>query len=494
MREEQARSVMLMAAVETSDVERRLLSEEDRRHATRGAADLAHWDQTEAGNAEGAAASLREVFLIKRAQLLLQKLAERHPAFASFNRQRPAWPLLGMGLPVLALLLGFAADRIADPHRVDLLSPPLLGIVAWNLLIYLGLLLSLLRRRSAPSAFSPLRLVQGLALQAPRLRRANAALAAALLRFQELWIAASARLTSLRARRVLHLASAGFSIGAIASLYLRGLFSAYRVGWESTFLDAVQVHALLKLLFAPVLALLPLQGFSLEEVSALRFGSGMTGEADGARWVHLYAATIFLLAVLPRLLLAMLAGWSEQRLQARFPLELNTPYYLRLTRAVEHGRKPLLRVLPYSYTLDEARQRALDGIAENLLGTDAAVMLRPSISYGEAANIAAAEESAPSLTALLVNIAATPERENHGAVLDGLSAALGQHWLVLLDESAFAQRLAQPGSADGRLQERVRLWQQFCALHEARCQRVNLLQPDAYREELENVMSKAQSA
>jgi hypothetical protein len=34
---------------------------------------------------------------------------------------------------------GAGLDHIANPHRVDLLSAPLLLIVAWNLLVYLAL-------------------------------------------------------------------------------------------------------------------------------------------------------------------------------------------------------------------------------------------------------------------------------------------------------------------------------------------------------------------
>ena len=48
---------------------------------------------------------------------------------------------LALALPLLALLLGAALDRITDPHRVDLLSAPLLLIIAWHVLVYLGLLI-----------------------------------------------------------------------------------------------------------------------------------------------------------------------------------------------------------------------------------------------------------------------------------------------------------------------------------------------------------------
>ena len=44
------------------------------------------------------------------------------------------------------------------------------------------------------------------------------------------------------------------------------MLTQYAAGWESTFLAAPQVHALLSFLFAPALAVFPLQGFSLADV------------------------------------------------------------------------------------------------------------------------------------------------------------------------------------------------------------------------------------
>jgi hypothetical protein len=80
-------------------------------------------------------------FLQQRSDLILQKLVERTPAFAAFARR-------GNGMQGFALLADHCAcclvrglDRITDPHRVDLLSAPLLLIIVWNLLVYLVMLL-----------------------------------------------------------------------------------------------------------------------------------------------------------------------------------------------------------------------------------------------------------------------------------------------------------------------------------------------------------------
>ena len=50
---------------------------------------------------------------------------------------------------------------------------------------------------------------------------------------------------------MLHLAAAATALGVIAGLHTRGLAFEYRASWESTFLGAEQVDALLSVTLAP---------------------------------------------------------------------------------------------------------------------------------------------------------------------------------------------------------------------------------------------------
>ena len=138
----------------------------------------------------------------------------------------------------------------------------------------------------------------------------------------------------------------------------------------------------------------------------------------------------------------------------------------------------MLRVLPYSFTLDEARDRGLAAVAVSLLGEQTRLMLRPSASYGDEVldALGGADLNDPSIgaTAVLFNLAATPEAENHGAFLGHLVRESSRPVLALLDESAFAERMGD----EARVAERVALWQQFCAYHKARALVVNLLYPE----------------
>ncbi|MFL6674430.1 MAG: DUF2868 domain-containing protein [Massilia sp.] len=478
MNEQVARNVVLVRAIETADAKHEILSDDDRLYASRSARELAQWQA-----AETKSAATLDHFLQQRSEQILKRLAERTPAFAAFLRRRPLMRGLSVLLPVLGLVAGAGLDRIADPHRVDLLSAPLLLIIGWNLLVYLILLVwafvpsrqtgwagpDLLRRLSVGKTALP--------------RKLPAPMAAGLAHFIAEWAQLSAPMARARLSRAVHLAAAAFALGAILSLYARGLLNQYAAGWESTFLDARQVHAMLSALFAPALFLFPLQGFSIADIEALRFGQ-VPSPAGGERWVHLYAATLLLLVVVPRLVLAAVAGWRAGRLQRAFPLDLEQPYFRKLADRIGAGGPSVLRVLPYSFTVDEARHKGLAAIATMALGEQAQVMLRPSTPYGEEPKDALPDvrldDPAVAVTAALFNLAATPEKENHGAFLDYLVRHAPRGIAVLVDESGLVERGAGQPGFEARIDERIALWRQFCGFHRTTVTLVNLLHPEKY--------------
>ncbi|CDG80672.1 DUF2868 domain-containing protein [Janthinobacterium agaricidamnosum] len=479
MNEHIARDVVLVRAIETADQKREVLSDDDRMYASRSAKELAHWQ------ASGKQSEVTtDDFLQQRSEQIIKRLVERIPAFATFAKRRNGLNTLTMTLPLLALLLGFGLDRITDPHRVDLLSAPLLLIIAWNVLVYLGLLAWLCipsRQMNAAKAGWVRRLSVG---KAALPRKLPHALSAGLLAFMAEWAQLSARLNGARLSRMIHVSAALFAIGAMLSLYARGVLSQYAAGWESTFLDASQVHDLLSVLFAPALSLFHLQGFSLAEVEALRFGSGAVSPEGGARWVHLYAATLLLLVVVPRIVLALISNWQAQRLATTFPLDLEQPYFRKFNETMGTVTGGVLRVLPYSFSVDEARDKGLAAIAVTLFGEQARLMLRPSTAYGEEPQEVLADtrlnDSEVNLTAVLFNLTATPEKENHGAFLDYLVRQSARGIAVLIDVSNFLERVGSQPDAKARLAERVALWQQFCHFHRAPATIVDLIDPSTH--------------
>lgn len=479
MNEQVARDVVLVRAIEASDSDHVVLSDDDRNYASRSARELAAWQA-----ADSKTQATIDHFLQQRSELILKRLSERTPAFGSFVRRRSMLPALTVLLPLLGLIAGAVLDRIADPHRVDLLSAPLLLIIGWNLLVYLILFAWLFVPGHATGWVRPATLRRLSVGKAALPRKLAPALAAGLLRFMDDWAALSARLTRARLSRAIHLAAAFFAIGAVLSLYARGLLTQYAAGWESTFLDARQVHALLSFLFAPAMAVFPIQGFSLADIQALRFAPGASA-ADGARWVHLYAATLLIIVIVPRLVLAAFAHWRARRLQRRFPLDLVGPYFASLSQHAGAGGAPaVLRVIPYSFTVDAQRDKNLGGLVRAALGDNAQLMLRPSCPYGEDPDKALHGESFDdpevALTAALFSLAATPENENHGAFIDYLLRHCPRAPAIIVDTSSFTQR-----GDDTRVAVRTALWREFCRFHRSDAQFVDLLDPGTARLELD---------
>jgi hypothetical protein len=142
---------------------------------------------------------------------------------------------------------------------------------------------------------------------------------------------------------VLHLSAAGWAVGVSLSLLARGLVVEYRVGWESTFLDAAQVHAILSFLRLPALLLFPFQPFSVQEVAALQFSQG-GGAIGGARWVYMYVALLLVVVVVPRLALAAWAFWQERLLARKVPVDARDPYYRRVISLLSASRVQLCMI------------------------------------------------------------------------------------------------------------------------------------------------------
>ncbi len=249
-----------------------------------------------------------------RAQALVDRAGSRDPAIAVLAHPSARLRWLGRLLPVAALLAGLAIDRIANAHRVDLLSPPLLLVLAWNLALY-ALLAWRAVRRPAGALELPLALRRWArpGVAAPSSASPRSGLAARVAAdFHRRWFNATAALFGQRLARVLHLCAAAWGAGIALSLLLRGLVVRYQFGWESTFLDVPQVHAITTVLFWPLTALFGLAPFSPQEIAATQDFAG-TG-AEGSRWVWMYVGLLLLVVVLPRLALAGWARWREGRL------------------------------------------------------------------------------------------------------------------------------------------------------------------------------------
>jgi hypothetical protein len=328
--EASARQLVLVRAIEDVDTQGKLLSEVEREQMERDA--LAS-SRPAAGGVDYAE------YLQERARRMLATVENRNPRVAALQDPEPWRPWVMAGLPVIACLLGAVIDRIDNPHQVNMLSPPLLGVLAWNLAVYLLLLVSMVMpARLAPHLplASLQRWVNGVPGNGRRTGRLRTDVFA---RFQQQWLQATAAQQWLWGKQLLHLCAAGWAVGLMVSVVAGGVVREYRVGWESTLLGVGQVHAFLELLFTPVVALLPFDAFSVADLERMAFRSGAAIAVDEARrWVWMYVALLALLVVLPRLLLAAVAGWQRHRHGRAVRIDLRDPYFVQVLARVSPAR------------------------------------------------------------------------------------------------------------------------------------------------------------
>lgn len=481
VRRDELRSILLVKAIEESDRAGTLIPLADRiaasREARRAAGDAAvPGEVIEQGTLSEAAQRMG----VERARILLGKIVARHPFVDTVLNVAggPAWA--AWVLVALGLFLGFALSALDGTRRINVLAFPLLGVVLWNLAVYVAIFAGWIRahpttkppRRRLPEMLAHLGMdrVSRLVVKSGAF---NAPLAEALGRFTKEWFEVARQLLVARATRVFHLSAAAVGIGLIAGLYLRGIAFDYQAGWESTFFDASRVRAVLSVIYGPASFITGIPIPDVAHLEPIRWKDGTGGER-AAPWIHLLAATAALFAVLPRVALALLATISISRWSRRAPLPPSLTAYFRTAFGALGGviGRGLVTVIPYAYEPSDAARAGLRALLPHALGESLTLDPRAPVRYGDEEEFlqGLGDAGKPAVVVLLFNLAATAEEENHGAVIAGVRdwlAAKQPHaqLLVLVDEGPYAARMAADGGADERVAERRRAWHKFVAAH-----------------------------
>ncbi|MGB5101924.1 MAG: DUF2868 domain-containing protein, partial [Steroidobacteraceae bacterium] len=256
----------------------------------------------------------------------------------------PAWLMLAVVVAAFASGLGLAA--LDGSRRINILALPILGVVAWNLLVYAVLAWRLLRRRKHGDASQDRQgaswLGDWLGRRLRRFIERSAGFAPpisdALVRFATDLGHATVPLFLGVVRRSMHLAAASVALGMAAGFYLRGIVLRFEAGWESTFLGPSQALAAIKVLYAPVSgwagSVLPQ---STEAVEALRW-TAAGGGGDAAPWIHLIALSLVVYVILPRLALAAAASFDVLRLRRSVALPASLARYAQSLFGVDRSR------------------------------------------------------------------------------------------------------------------------------------------------------------
>src|SRR5579864_4720046 len=118
MNEQTAHNVVLVRALETADASRDIWSDADRVWATRAAAEIVGERTAD------------DVFLGRRATLVLERVAERFPRVHALSLASSPRRLLTPLAAIIALVVGAAGVDIGPAHRINLLAPPVLALLA----------------------------------------------------------------------------------------------------------------------------------------------------------------------------------------------------------------------------------------------------------------------------------------------------------------------------------------------------------------------------
>lgn len=470
MDEHSALEVIAVRAIETQDRARAVWSDADRAWASRASAEIV-------GEKAGA-----EAFVAKRGSLVMERFAERDRIFLAAVRGMRWHPWHGWILVFGAFILGFVIDHMGGSQRVDLLAPPVLGLISWNALVYSVLLSNRFSRIGKPSVPGLLRTRMMRLVLMICWRNAHRSMSqvsgdnvtvASIQNLVNSWLVLAKPLYAARIERILHLAAAALALGVILGFYVRGLAFEYRATWESTFLSAPSVHALLSIILAPGAWL---SGIPIPDTAHIQSIHAPANE-NAAAWLHLFAASVLLIVLIPRIALASYAGYVERKHARNFPVNFEEHYFQHLLRGY-HAEPVRVRVVPFSYTLPEAAQTGLELIVARSFGGGASLMLEPPVRWdddGSAVRRMATGGQGPII--VLFNLTATPENEVHGAFIKVLKDHIGGgHALIaVVDESAFHARWPDD---EIRIEKRRRAWDDWLASHHLAMVFVNLVAPD----------------
>jgi hypothetical protein len=336
------------------------------------------------------------------------------------------------------MLTGLGYER-----EINLLALPLVGLLLWNAVVMLASLGMELR----PAKGSPAPPSWLARLLAPRLDEKDASGSDAPpghARFLAEAVPMAVARINGTLRAWLHVAAALFAIGGALGMYAKGWSREYRAVWESTLLDEKQAATFFGALFRPASGVTG-AAIPLAELPGMhRTGGHAPNPAPALPWIHLYAATLGLLVVAPRLLLAGLTVIRRgQRETIHWQLLALESHSRRLLRAVEGGEERVEVLLHDARASDAVRDRWTE-LARRELAGQISVDFR-EIPGGDEDEFASAWAPASHTAVIGFQFATTPEEEVHGRLVRDLGARMHKSQpdaslLVLLDAASIRER------------------------------------------------------
>ena len=310
-------------------------------------------------------------WFLARALYLLDAVPHTYSSIVRMARLPEGW---NIAICAASFGVGLATNYLGSFEKIPLLLNPIMALVAWNLLLYMVLVLWVLRAgwkkatclsereraqehgdggrfrnapaqgaapaataaRSAPWSarvlFPSIWIsIHNFTLRFHATKKQAVSFANVARRFWSHWLKAARPLLSARWKRLLHCAAIALTAGAVAGMYIRGVFLRYEVIWTSTFItDEKTVSRVVEVTFAPALVISRIAGRDLS--AEIDIGKLMSPEgAPAAAWIHLFVLTAVVVIVIPRLALAVAQTFYVRR--AKSDVQINfDDYFARLIR------------------------------------------------------------------------------------------------------------------------------------------------------------------
>ncbi|TDU64570.1 uncharacterized protein DUF2868 [Prosthecobacter fusiformis] len=453
-------SILRWRALEEGDADGAILSEDRRREATartRGG--------LTADEVKGDPVTEREaVFLRKRSQWLEREVIGWSGSLVRIMDRlvtlqgRWSWAFIGWAV---ALVVGYALSGLGQAAEFNLLALPLVGVLLWNAII---MVLSLVWELwPAPQASRGSSLMEWLAQRVSPVGNERTAEGETLTgltvdqRFALLANAPAMERLQRRLRSWMHIAAALLALGSIIGLYARGWSQEYRAVWESTLLSESGAQKFFGTLFGPTADTLNL-ALPLEDLPQMHRTGGTTlSPAPALPWIHLYAGTLFLFVMVPRIGLAGLTLWRAHRVMSKRLRKLGWRTYLKRTlRAVEGGQEVIPILIHATDATPTHRDVWARGVRERF-----GAMIEPEmihIPLGDEDDFVAGWKPANARVVVIFNLATTPEQEVQRQFVLGVKQALETHHrdadlIVLLDATSIGNRWSPD-----KVASREKLW------------------------------------
>lgn len=417
------------------------------------------WESSDANRATRQAAlavgedASTAAFLVARARVVEKMIVAKNPSVKpiALRFTPPGW--INWSLIAVAFILGLLTDQFAsESSRINLLSLPFFGVLLWNIVVYLMLLISGLRHKTSRD-FLGLRAALGIIEKTATLH--NTRLTKSLTSVLQPFVMHFAA-------RAFHLAAFAFVAGMIASVLLRGIGTAYTVGWESTWFannpDVVyQIIALTYGVFTNFLGPMP----NILEVANMRFDRLAVNAVDisAGLWLLRMIFMLALFVAIPRLLLAVKHSLQIAKLRKDFPLDLSERYYTDILRTWR-SEAMTLDVLVSTNSDNPENVENVYRFAEQLGYNLSEVKThRWDPEVGEMPLTLSVQGQSQQVWALM-NATTTPEHEVQGESLLQIKSTLGDKvpLVVLVDMSAYIARF---GDFADRIEHRKELWKNF---------------------------------